>query len=245
VTVRPVEKMFYVGKRNPALRAEDFPARWKQHAVLSATVATVADAVLGMAQCSRVLDDDVLPGLSNEYDGVSVLTITDPERIFASQKEKLHIDLLLPDELLVFTDYVSKSTVIAHETLIHSRAIDRAKNKFVLVDILMRRPGLSDGDFTGRWHDHAEAVCASLDFRGTVLRYAQNTIYGSRPPGHDYDAVAEFWFESLEDVVSFFSVQTRRQLDAGLASFADMNRRLTLLTYVSHAFYRQGQLAAV
>ena len=58
-TTGATRKMIYLGTRNPALAAEAFPGTWKQHAVLSATVAS---AVIGMAQCSRVLDNEVLPG---------------------------------------------------------------------------------------------------------------------------------------------------------------------------------------
>src|SRR5690606_18731240 len=113
------------------------------------------------------------------------------ERIFASQKEPRHIDLLLPDELLVFTDYVSRSTVVAHERLVHSRPVERAKNKIVLIDILTRRRDLSEGEFDRRWASHAGLIEALPGFREKVLRFAQNTIYGPRPVGHEYDAIAE------------------------------------------------------
>lgn len=243
MTTPPVEKMFYVGKRNPALRAAEFSARWKQHAVLSSTVATVADVVLDMAQCSRVADGNVLPGVSTEYDGVSVLTVTDPQRIFASQKEPKHIELLLPDELQVFTDYVSKSTVIGHEKLVFSRAVERAKNKVILIDIHSRRRDVACEEFASRWTSHAGLVQSLPGFHVRVLRFAQNTIYGQRPAGHEYDAISELWFDSIKDVPVFLTEPARRILDADLSTFVDTDRRLTLLTSVSHAFYRPGRLA--
>lgn len=245
MSARPVQKMMYVGERNPALSPEAFPARWKQHAVMASTVASVADEVLGMAQCSRVLDNDVLPGAATRYDGVSIMCVTDPRLIVASQTSPQHVELLLPDELEVFTDYVANSTVTGHEVLVHSRPIERAKNKFVVIDIRRCRAGVSPQAFDAHLRSHSELVKSLPRFHDDVLRYADNAIYGPRPAGHEHDAITEMWFDSLDSVASFLTPATRRAIDADLSSFVDLDHRTTLLTRVSHAFYRPGQLAAV
>lgn len=237
-------KMIYVGKRNPALGLEDFPARWKQHAVLSATVASVADVVNGMAQCSRLADDTVLPGASAAFDGVSIMVVTDPQRIHQSRGEEKHIELLLPDELKVFTDYVYKSTVVATEQLIYARPIERARGKFIVIDIVTKLEAITAEDFQREWRQHGRALAGLPKFKECLLRFALNSVYGERPPGHDYDGVSEMWFESVDDVARFFTTETRATIDRGLAAFCDMRGRVLLPTFVSHAFYRPGVLSA-
>jgi hypothetical protein len=197
-----------------------------------------------MAQCSRVLENDLLPGASIEFDGVSVMTVTDPRLILESQKERKHVELLLPDELIVFTDYVSKSMVTAKETVIHARPIEKARDKFVVIDFVTRRDGYSHDDFAAGWREHAARMTDLPGFETTVLRYVHNAVYGARPLSHDYDGVFELWFDTRDDVGRFYTPDVRDAVDRSFSSFADSGRHLTLLTFVSHAFYRKGVLSA-
>lgn len=238
-------KMIYLGKRNLALAPEEFPAAWKQHAVLSATVAKVATAVIGMAQCSRVLDNKVLPGASTDYDGVSVMIVTDPQTIFDSMNEPEHVALLLPDELRVFTDYVQKWTVTAKERLLHAKPVERARNKVLVIAFMRRRPGLSKEEFDARWRGaHAKLVTGQPGFADIALRYAQNAVYGECPPGYDYDGISEMWFDEIDDAGRLFTPTAVKAIDDDLAAFTDPARGVTMLTYVSHAYYVPGALSA-
>ena len=92
------------------------------------------------------------------------MMVTDPKKIFESMKEPGHIELLLPDELRVFTEYVQKWTVTTTELRLFARPIERARSKIPAIDVMHRRDGLPKQGFGTRWGRHTALTTAMLTY---------------------------------------------------------------------------------
>src|SRR5215218_3389259 len=100
-------KAIYLARRNPLIAAEDFPARWKAHAALAGGFPAIRRRFLGVAQCNRVLEQDLLPTASTEYDGVNLMPMLSREAAETIYDDLDAVNTMMPDELRVFSDYVA------------------------------------------------------------------------------------------------------------------------------------------
>ena len=63
-----------------------------------------------------------------------------------------------------------------------------------------------------------------------------NEVVESPPPGYEFDAIVEWWFDSVEDVSEAFAgSDLREQLSAPLAKLFDLDRSVFMLTRVTHS----------
>ncbi len=51
-----VVKVIYLARRNPALAVDQFPDRWRQHAILGGTLPTLRGSFTQVAQCANMYD---------------------------------------------------------------------------------------------------------------------------------------------------------------------------------------------
>lgn len=136
-------KMIYLAKRNPALAPEDFPQAWREHSALGRQCRNVRDKVLGVRQCSRVLERaDVPCGASTAYDGVNLLTLRDRQAADDIWSDEETLRIMRPDEPRVFSTYVRDFALTACETVL----VDGDETEVCMV-LLLRGEAMSASAF--------------------------------------------------------------------------------------------------
>ncbi len=217
-------KMIYLARRNPALAPEDFPQAWREHSTLGRQCRNVQDKVLGVRQCSRVLDRPGVPnGASADYDGVNLLSLRDREAADDIWNDEETVRIMRPDEPRVFSTYVRDFTLVANEQVL----VDGAETGVCLVLFLRAAP---DRALSA---DHFDAAPASPWL--AARRLVWNTVSGNCPPGYEYAAIIEAWFESVDAVaVAFGDKSVWSCLPAELLAQCDAARSVCMLTHVTH-----------
>ncbi|RZL07121.1 MAG: EthD family reductase, partial [Rubrivivax sp.] len=108
---------------------------------------------------------------------------------------------------------------------------------FVVIEFLVRAPGLSPEQFAQQWQAHAGALLDSAPARRLVRRYAQDRVVQQPPPGYEFDGVSEMWFDSMEDAVALLGdADYQAGVQAARAAFCDMDRTVLMPTRVTHAW---------
>ncbi|CAH1749310.1 EthD domain-containing protein [Thauera humireducens] len=217
-------KMIYLARRNPALAPEDFPQAWREHSALGRECRNVQDKVLGVRQCSRVLDRPGVPqGASAEYDGVNLLSLRDRQAADDIWSDDETLRIMRPDEPRVFSTYVRDFTLVASETVL----VDGEETGVCVVLFLRGRAGgvksLSRADIEpgSPW--------------AAAARLVWNTVSGECPPGYEYDAIVEAWFASADVIAEAFgSGSVWAQLPGQLTGEVDGARSVCVLTHVTH-----------
>jgi hypothetical protein len=217
-------KMIYLARRNPALAAEDFPQAWREHSALGRQCRNVQDKVLGVRQCSRVLDRPGVPqGASADYDGVNLLMLRDRQAADDIWSDEETVRIMRPDEPRVFSTYVRDFTLVASESVV----VDGAETGVCVVLFLRARAG-------GLQPVRGQTLGTDSPW-AAALRLVWNTVAGVRPPGYEYDAIVEAWFPSVDAVATAFGVEpVWAQLPGGLSEAVDAARSVCMLTHVTH-----------
>lgn len=217
-------KMIYLARRNPALAPEDFPQAWREHSALGRQCRNVQDKVLGVRQCSRVLDRPGVPhGASTDYDGVNLLMLRDRQAADDIWSDEETVRIMRPDEPRVFSTYVRDFTLTASETVV----VDGEETEVCVVLFLRGRAGglqPVSGQDLGTGSPWAAAV-----------RLVWNSVAGVRPSGYEYDAIVEAWFASVDAVAMAFGGRpVWAQLPGRLSEEIDVARSVCMLTHVTH-----------
>lgn len=180
-------KMIYLARRNPALDADEFAEAWRGHSSLGRQCRNVQDKVLGVTQCSRLLRQ--LPaGCSVDFDGVNLLRLRDRAAADDIWSDPETLAIMRPDEPRVFDRYVREFTLVAHEQVLHEGPAGDA----VLVAFLHRPPSHTSADC-------CQALPAPLLAAWPQAgRVVLNAVEPARPPGYDFDAIAEWWFSNAD-----------------------------------------------
>lgn len=215
-------KMIYLAQRNPALAPEAFPQAWREHSALGRQCRNVQDKVLGVRQCSRVLDrPDVPQGASAAYDGVNLLLLRDRQAADDIWSDEETLRIMRPDEPRVFSTYVRDFTLVAEEHVL----VDGDETGVCVALFLRAVPHLTVGDF-GALPGSPWAA---------AVRLVWNTVEGERPPGYEFDAIVEAWFASVDAVAAAFGdAAVWTQLPASLSGRVDAARSVCMLTHVTH-----------
>ncbi len=186
----PSWKMIYLARRNPALAPADFPQAWREHSALGRQCRNVQDKVLGVAQCSRLLDFDV-PGTSADYDGVNLLRLRDLQAATDIWNDAETLAVMRPDEPRVFSTYVREFTLVCAEHALR----DAPHSDCVLFGFLRRGPQCRRQAFDTAWLDGA-ADWSEAGALHAAVRVVHNTVVQAPPPGYEFDGIAEWWFDS-------------------------------------------------
>jgi uncharacterized protein (TIGR02118 family) len=227
-------KWIYLARRNPRWSPEEFRLRWREHSALAGRFkATLGRHFTRVRQCVKV--PAALPANwpwpANDYDGMALLWMQSRENLAAARVDPDTVNTMHPDELRVFSDYLSKSTVFAEERVL----LDRGGGRVFVLAMLKRAPRLSHEAFGDYWlSQHAPRLLALADSDVRLRKYSQNLVFEDSP-GLAVDGVAELWFDSVVDALGFCSADHfRDQVLADLVQFTDACVNLTLLTELNH-----------
>lgn len=224
-------KRIYLTRRNPAIKAEDFPREWRRHAALAASFSNVNRRYTRVAQCTKVEGLAVQP--HNDYAGVALLWMESLEVALEVNTDRDIIERLRPDEVRVFGMEVVHCSMFTEERVLK----DGAAAGFVVIEFLARAQGLSQEDFAQRWQAHATAVLGNSAASRLMRRYAQDLVVRQPPPGYEFDGVSEMWFDSLEDAVALLDdADYVANVQASRAAFCDTRRTVLMPTRVTHAW---------
>jgi len=222
-------KMIYLARRNPALAPEDFPQAWREHSALGRECRNVQDKVLGVRQCSRVLDrPDIPPGASADYDGVNLLMLRDRQAADDIWNDEETLRIMRPDEPRVFSTYVRDFTLTARETVLRD-----GEETGVCVVLFLRAS--SAGSLDGAGFEGGSSAGAADSTWARAQRLVCNTVDGARPAGYEYDLIVEAWYDDVDAVAAAFAGRSAMaSLPAGLADQVDSAGSVCMLTRVTH-----------
>jgi hypothetical protein len=224
-------KMIYLARRNPALAPEQFPQAWREHSALGAGCTNVRDKVLSVTQCSRVLDGPPLPGAATDYDGVNLLVLRDLQAATDIWNDAETLAIMRPDEPRVFSTHVREFTLVCEEQLVR----DAPRTGTCLVAFLRRRAGLALADWRLRLPQTTPSSWMRAGPFAPARRVVLNAVHLPPPPGYEYDAIFEWWFDSADEVRAAVGPQDlRSHLPASLAAIADLPRSVFMFTRVTH-----------
>lgn len=216
-------KMIYLARRNPALSAEAFAQAWREHSALGRQCRNVQDKVLGVTQCARLLDR--LPvGASAQYDGVNLLRLRDRHAADSIWNDPETLAIMRPDEPRVFDRHVRDFTLVAREHVLREGLTGDA----LLVGFLRRLPRVDPADF-------ARALTQAGTPWPATGRLVLNLVEPQRPPGYDFDAIVEWWFEDAAALRGALGVTDLRQaLPLLLQVVCDARASVFMATAVTH-----------
>lgn len=223
-------KMVYLAKRNPTLAPAAFPQAWREHSALGRQCRNVQDKVLGVAQCSRLLDL-ALAGLSADYDGVGLLRLRDLDAAGDIWSDAETLAIMRPDEPRVFSTYVRDFTLVCREYPLR----DAPRSACVLYGFLRRRADLSRAEFDSAWLDGSARWLAG-DALQQAGRVVHNAVVQAPPPGYAFDGIAEWWFESPAALQAAFAAGgVPAGLPAACGELIDLPGSVFLATQVTHS----------
>ncbi|TAL00434.1 MAG: hypothetical protein EPO08_13695 [Rhodospirillaceae bacterium] len=232
-------KLIYLAKRNPAIKAEDWPRTWRSHAVFASQFPIAGVSLTGLFYCSRMLTPTLNgtpvdpPGASLGYDGVAVVSSPSEAALRAelSPADRAKID---QDELRVFSTYTPRFSFYCKEVLVHGGAHGQA----AVIRFLARKAEDSREDFFAHWgRQHADIGKRAVE-AGAVTRYVHNSLLDEPPPGYPFDGITETWFANADDAVRSLLDGALAPLARDVPTFCDMERTVTMLTYVTHRWPR-------
>jgi hypothetical protein len=170
------------------------------------------------------------PDVSNEYDGVNLL----PVRGLADALEVYddpNIDVMRSDELRVFSSYVAESSLSAIEIIPR----DKPVGNVVILEFARRRDGVTENEFVKAWcGQQVRGLNAVPAFTDYVGRHVRNLVVLDRPPGYEYDGIAELWFGRVDQALALLDDEQYR----GCRSDDLFTVPLRLLLQTNHVWYQ-------
>lgn len=216
-------KMIYLARRNPNLAPEQFSQAWREHSALGAGCTNVRDKVLSVMQCSRVLVGAAIPDCTPDYDGVNLLQLKNRQAADDIWNDAETLAIMRPDEPRVFSTYVRHFTLVCEERVLN----DQPRGACVVVGFLKRAAATRDAD----WQAAAQTAARVQG----VGRCVWNRVDATPPPGYEYDAIVEWWFDTPEAARAAVGQSgVKAALPAGLASAASLDASVFMFTQVTH-----------
>src|SRR5690606_23882678 len=111
-------KAIYLANRHPRLTREQFRERWLKHSQVGKLLAEGPQAIVGLRYCLTVDPTDLLPGASDEHDGVGLLGMRSVVAIPSAYELLTRNDVAFADELRAFERAVEEVTVYAASELV-------------------------------------------------------------------------------------------------------------------------------
>lgn len=224
-------KMIYLAQRNLALRPEQFAQAWREHSALGATCANVRERVLGVLQCSRVLDGASIRGASSAHDGVNLLRLRDQASAAAIWSDPETLAVMRPDEPRVFACYVREVALVCREQLLR----DAPRGEVCLVGFVCRQAQHTRESFARAWAEARPGGWLGAGPFAGCVRVADNAVVEPPPPAVDYDRVCEWWYADADAArAAFGTAELRAALPGAMAALCDLPRSVFVLTRVTH-----------
>jgi len=231
-------KLIYLARRNPSIKAEEWPRAWRSHAVYASQFPVISATVRSLLYCSRVLEPTLdnarfdAPGVSRDYDGVGIASGPEPVRAALTPESQAKID---EDELRIFSNYSPRFSFHCKETLVQGGTPGGA----AVIRFLVRKSASTGEEFLAHWNErHAGIAQRAAGAAGTVTRYVHNGLTEDPPPGYPFDGITETWFAGPEDAARSLVDRAFEPVIADLSTFTDPARSVTLFTSVIHRWPR-------
>jgi hypothetical protein len=225
MTAATLTKVVYLARRNPRLSLEAFPDRWRQHSLLAGSMPSIRPGFAQVAQCINLYNREIVPRATLEYDGVNLLTLTDPAYASIPWQSDEVLELILPDELATFDGYVRHFSLTTLEHVV----ADGPMQPYCLILFLKRDRTLGLDAF-------ASAIVAAHGKLAPGAARAVVNIVTDRQPGYNYDAVTEIWFASTEQAKDFINSSAyQKSYLPRRNQLCDEWRTLTFMSRINYA----------
>jgi uncharacterized protein (TIGR02118 family) len=143
------------------------------------------------------------------------------------------------DELRVFDSLVSEFSFSCEEVPL----LEGLPGGAAIYAFLPRKAGFSNSDFLSRYEgDHADLVRGALPSLTGLKRYGHNRVIAAPPPRFPFEAISEIWFETQDDAVRALKYGALAPVLADLATFADMDEAVMVLTTPCHGWPKDEAL---
>ena len=144
----PQFKVVYLAKRNPAVKAEDWPRTWRSHAAYAAQFPVIYAEFSSIYYCARVLLPSINgvliepPEAARDYDGVALVSSPTAHGLPREMPPEVAAKID-QDELRVFSTYVRNFSFRCKKVVVHGDVPGKA----AVIRLLARKTGLSRGEF--------------------------------------------------------------------------------------------------
>lgn len=188
-------KAIYLANRHARLTRDEFRARWMTHSRVGELLGGGPRPIAGLRYCLTVDPTGLVPGASNEHDGVGLLPLRSVVSIPAAHAVLTRNDVAFADELRTFERAVEEVTVYAASELV----VQGPETDVVVIEYARRREAVDTVEHLRAIERQAgdEAL-----LEAGVRRWVRNVAVGASPRGFGYDAVTELWFDSLDHVAN-------------------------------------------
>jgi hypothetical protein len=186
-------KAIYLANRHARMTRDQFRERWIRHSRVGEVLADGPQPIAGLRYCLTVDPSDLLPGASDEHDGVGLLALRSVVAIPTMQAVLTRNDVAFADELRAFERAVEEVTVYAASELV----VDGPETDVVVFEYARRRAAVDAVEHLRAIERRAEDDAL---LEAGVRRWVRNVAVGAPPRGFGYDAVTELWFDSLDHV---------------------------------------------
>lgn len=188
-------KAIYLANRHARMTRDQFRERWIKHSRVGEVLADGPQPIAGLRYCLTVDPSDLLPGASDEHDGVGLLALRSVVSIPTMQAVLTRNDVAFADELRAFERAVEDVTVYAASELV----VDGPETDVVVFEYARRRAAIDPVEHLRAIERRAEDDAL---LEAGVRRWVRNVAVGAPPRGFGYDAVTELWFDSLDHVAN-------------------------------------------
>ncbi|MCC6438376.1 MAG: hypothetical protein IT196_25360 [Acidimicrobiales bacterium] len=186
-------KAIYLANRNARMTRDQFRERWLTHSRVGEVLTGGPQPIAGLRYCLTVDPTDILPGASNEHDGVGLLALRSVVSIPTMHAVLTRNDVAFADELRTFERAVEDVTVYAASEL----ELEGPETDVVVIEYARRREAIDAVE-------HLRAIERKPEddalLEAGVRRWVRNVAVGAPARGFGYDAVTELWFDSLDQV---------------------------------------------
>jgi hypothetical protein len=230
--VRMPGKCVYLANRHPRLTRVEFAERWKRHASIGGSLDPRIHEVAALRYCLTEAPGELLPGASDEHDGVALLGLRSVLSTPAMASLMVDNEVAYADELRTFERPVQDVTLLTASELL----VAGDETAVVVIDFARRRPEVAPTTYfrtsdEARESDLAESGLLTLGLR----RWVRNALVGAPVRGFAYDAVHELWFDSLDAVAG-----ARKGIETLLARSESTTDRRTSTLLVTTVIERIG-----
>ena len=192
-------KLVYLANRHPRLSRSEFRDRWIRHGSVGDAMADsrLESSVSSLRYCLNLDRSDVLPSATNEHDGVALLSLRSVVSIPTVHAMLTQNDIAFADELRTFERPVEEVTMYAASELL----VDGSETDVVVLELARRRAGVGPVEFFRQADADREhrLTQTQLVARG-LRRWVRNVVIAPAARGFGYDAVNEYWFDSVDAV---------------------------------------------
>ena len=213
-------KRAYLARRNSALPAEQFVARWRQHMQLGLQFPELPQRYRRIRYCRVLHEADGIGGRNPGHDGVGFLVLRDATQLSAPYRDAAIGPTMRADELRVFSAHVADAALAAEEIVLRPGG-----GPIGVLQFLKRRAGITAEAFRKNWRErHASLVLAQTP---GLQGYVQNDVLADATI--DCDGLSEMWFSDLAQALATLRDS---EISGDRESFTEPAATVTLTTEI-------------